>query len=59
MDKDPNWQGRPFQEIDLLVSVQALGPGPWARWGQSGAGLIVDWPLLVTGLPFLPGQLSG
>lgn len=57
VDKHPNWKGRPLQEIDLLVSVQTLGP--WARWGQSGSGLIVAWPLLVTDLLFLRGQLSG
>lgn len=57
MDKNPNWQGRPLQEIDLLVSVQVLGP--WAQWEQSRSSLIVDWPLLVTDLSFLGGQLSG
>lgn len=57
VDKSPNWQGRPLREIEFLVSVQALGAR--AVWGQSGSGLIVDWPLLVTDLPFLQGQLSG
>lgn len=51
VDESPNWHGRPLQEIEFLVSVQALGAR--AVWGQSGSGLIVDWPLLVTDLPFL------
>lgn len=55
MDKDPNWQGSPLPEIDLLISVQALGPWALCRAERSWP----NWPLLVTDLPFLPGQLSG